>query len=290
MVEQRKDETLGPSPAIDAVERLTKQLMRIAAIVFFVVLTIKLAFASISISFERITIDQLTSLVLALFSILLALAFYFGANDTSQKFYHQMYVFIKDTSSLLGTIQATFAERLDRLGSETGQLSRRLDRFPTDVMEIAWGLRATAAEITENENIARDKVSEIIEQSGLPTDEKERLKEEIVGSKGRAEAGRTRLKQQVDELEEAVVLRSVPENVVAFLKSTVAPDVVLRLRQAGVAGDPTDDQLKAAFREVSRGQSRALILSLREHDLATSSRELTEAGLRVLRSLLSALD
>ncbi|PDZ02664.1 hypothetical protein CON03_27570 [Bacillus cereus] len=63
-------------------------------------------------------VTDFLSIILALFSIGLSVAFYFKSTDQSNKFYDDTVKFTKDTSTILGEIQAGFGEKLTHLSQE----------------------------------------------------------------------------------------------------------------------------------------------------------------------------
>jgi DNA repair exonuclease SbcCD ATPase subunit len=75
----------------------------------------KLAVSDLNFDFSAFDFSQLLSLIMALFSIGLSVAFYFKATDTSNKFYDNTYKFTKEISEILGRIEAGFGERLRHL-------------------------------------------------------------------------------------------------------------------------------------------------------------------------------
>lgn len=128
--------------------------------------------------FKLITnFNELLSLILALFSIALASAFYFKATDTSSQFYDNIYKFTKDIAELLVRIESGFGERLLHIDKTQSNIHDKL--YGKENKEI----EDTEAKIEEKkesiENIIKEKdtiISELIEKSKIDKEEKEKFR------------------------------------------------------------------------------------------------------------------
>lgn len=86
----------------------------------------------------NIDIATIVSIVLALFSIIISMIFYFKASETSNKFYNNSFHFMKEQSVLLGRIEERFGEKLGNverilinaqgIGSSTEQINQKLKK------------------------------------------------------------------------------------------------------------------------------------------------------------------
>ncbi|USL15775.1 hypothetical protein [Bacillus thuringiensis] len=115
---------------------------------FLLTLTKKMLKMNISLG-----VTDFLSIVLALFSIGLSVAFYFKSTDQSNKFYDDTTKFTKDTGMLLGEIKASFGEKLAHLSQENivirnsiegvkGAISQKENRVHTDREELNTVLSA----------------------------------------------------------------------------------------------------------------------------------------------------
>ncbi|MED4063168.1 hypothetical protein [Priestia megaterium] len=75
----------------------------------------------------KFNFNDFLSLILALFSIGLSVAFYFKATDQSDQFYQNSLKLTKDLSVLLGKIEARFGENLRHLEEGNSRLQSKLD-------------------------------------------------------------------------------------------------------------------------------------------------------------------
>ncbi|MGY4556823.1 hypothetical protein COL22_02030 [Bacillus thuringiensis] len=112
-------------------------------------------------------VTDFLSIVLALFSIGLSVAFYFKSTDQSNKFYDDTVKFTKDTSTILGEIKASFGEKLTHLSQENiviknsiegvkGAISQKESRVNEDKEELNTFLEAISLLEREKSNAKPD--------------------------------------------------------------------------------------------------------------------------------------
>lgn len=97
------------------------------AIILFALVAYKIAVSELNFDFSKFQFSDLLSLILAIFSIALSVAFYFKATDTSNKFYNNTFKFTKEISEILGRIEAGFGERLRHLDEGYSGLKDKFD-------------------------------------------------------------------------------------------------------------------------------------------------------------------
>lgn len=270
-------------PITEIAIQISRATAWLALAAFFIVLTIKLAFSAVSFGEINISFDQLLSLIIALFSIGISLAFYFSANETSNKFYHHVYQFMKDTSVDVRSFQSGFTEKLDHIGSHYDEISRRVEGMPA-LLDSVRDMRGLVSGISERGTEERGRLREVIDRLPLADADRAKLSSVVTGSEAAAAAERSELTKRIDDLE-AAALSTVPSELVEYLATRVAPVVAQWLEAAAKSADPTDDDLRAAFQACSSSYSRGLLVQLRREGL-TEGRELTSSGLQFLRSLL----
>jgi hypothetical protein len=122
----------------------------------------KLADGSIKFEFTDFVFSDLLAILLAFFAISLAVAFYFKATDTSNKFYDNTYNFTKDISEKLGRIEERFSEKLGHIEEDYKGIRESVQKFPYITKEE-----------TKKEIVDEQKKLTIIEQ------ERDRLLEEL---------------------------------------------------------------------------------------------------------------
>ncbi len=98
-------------------------------LLFSLALIWRVIFAKIDL--QGFSFNDLLSLLLAVFSVALSVAFYFKANETSNQFYDNTYKFTKDISELLGRIESGFGERLRHLDEGYTNMVERFEKLPS---------------------------------------------------------------------------------------------------------------------------------------------------------------
>ena len=157
---------------------------------------------------SKFDFSDLLSLILALFAVGLAVAFYFKATDTSNKFYDNTYKFTGDVSQILGRIEAGFGERLRHLDEGYGHLAESVQNIPFMLpSEVKGKIEQSEEKAAEVSAEVSKILEEIASKAQLQGVEKEqfltaiRQKEDELG-KLRNEV--STLKTQLRELEEPV--------------------------------------------------------------------------------------
>lgn len=82
---------------------------------FSVVIIAKLLGSSFNIDLSELKFTDVLSLLLALFSMGIAIAFYFKATDTSNEFYDNTYKFSQSMTEILARIESGFGEKLSNI-------------------------------------------------------------------------------------------------------------------------------------------------------------------------------
>lgn len=153
-----------------------------------IILSIKLYQIDLSSLVENIQFSDLLSILLAFFSIGISIAFYFKANDTSNKFYDNTYKFTQNTSEILGRIESGFGERLrtinesyDKLDSNIRSYYGSKDKSKKEEIEKS----------IQNEEGEKEKIiGKLIETSKLSSDELDELRKKLDESNQKLENAR----------------------------------------------------------------------------------------------------
>jgi len=159
-----------------------------------IVLTLVLA-VKIYITPTSFTVDfpTLLSLLLALFSVVLASLFYFKATDTSNTFYDNTYKFTTDVAQLLAKIESGFGERLRHLDEGYSSMRSHIESGPVKHSdEIDKAKKNLESERQELNKVVQERdliIQTLVDRSALDSAEKERVLAE--------------LKTKQDEVEEA---------------------------------------------------------------------------------------
>jgi hypothetical protein len=158
-------------------------LKNLGIFIFMVVLSIKI----FTIDFSKIQVDISTilSLAISFFAIWLSVIFYFKADEASNRFYNETYKFIKDTSIMLGKIEATFGEKLSNVEKS---LDRGHNSFDKEKFEEL---------IKEKENIEKEK-NDLLK-------EKENIKMELLNSQEKIEQFANKISDDIKEKRQIIL-------------------------------------------------------------------------------------
>lgn len=147
----------------------------IVILLFAIVFAIKIY----KIDFSIIQADIITilSFLVSFFAIGLSVIFYFRADEANNRFYHQTYVFIKDTSTLLGRIEATFGTKLDGIKSDFDKywinrdsIGEREDREKDKKIE---------KQLEKELETSKNKISDLLNETKINEKNKKELINEI---------------------------------------------------------------------------------------------------------------
>lgn len=153
-------------------------------VILFGLIAYKIAISDLNFDFSKFEFSDLLSLILAIFSISLSVAFYFKATDTSNKFYDNTYKFTKEISEILGRIEAGFGERLRHLDEGyTGLREKFNGNSVEDKTEV---IEAAKKEIEEEKRKIEKEVEEkneilssLMKRAKLNDQEKEQIKSQL---------------------------------------------------------------------------------------------------------------
>lgn len=196
----------------------------ILGLVILLLISYKIFTNDISISISNIDYTILLSFLLAFFSIVLSMMFYFKSNDSSSQFYDNTYKFTKDISTILGRIEAGFGEKLQNLDKGYSGLLNKMDKNPTSVKDI----EETKIDKKEVEQSLHSEIKErnqiiqnLIEQSQLEQKEKEEIKQSLFGKEKtilKLERELRLLQRRLENQKNNVISEHIPDRLKSFLR------------------------------------------------------------------------
>lgn len=123
--------------------------------------------------------NDVISLLLAFFAILLSYGFYMRSSETSEKFYDNTYNFTKDISETLGRIEERFGEKLTYLGESYTKLHDDVRSLPHSgaeeekrVKELEKELGNKEKEFNTKEEDRKRQIEELIKRAKLSDSER----------------------------------------------------------------------------------------------------------------------
>jgi hypothetical protein len=109
-------------------ESLVKSII-LLAFVFVVLLKFLESPFNFNIDLSKLGFTDVLSLLLALFSIGISVAFYFKATDSSNDFYDNTYKFTQEMSKMLARIDSGFGEKLNNIHEAQGQMGDKINQL-----------------------------------------------------------------------------------------------------------------------------------------------------------------
>lgn len=140
----------------------------------------KLLNAKITLDLSGFSFNDLLALLLALFSVWLAVAFYFKASDTSNQFYDNTYKFTKELSELLGRIEEGFGERLRHLDEGYAGIRDRFERWQDyNSAPTSSEVKHEKDEIRRLEQNYQELIDQLASRAQIAESEKESIKQQL---------------------------------------------------------------------------------------------------------------
>lgn len=281
------DPTATPSTALRKIvlpERLLSwvNIRDIALLALIVILIYKIARADLKFDFSAFSFTDLLALILALFSVWLSVAFYFKADDGSKQFYDNSYRFTKETSELLGRIEAGFGERLRHLDEGYNQMLGRIDRLPTSAIGAKVDQQETVIEQAEEER--RNLFEKLAERAMLAEGEKATLFANLERTNAQLEMAH----QKVAELERH---RRVPASQKAGTSGIAAisnaANAIWRSCPDLEINDLWENNVQSLWIEVLPSLSAERVAFAQENGLVGDDGHLTSHGVDTLAQFLS---
>ena len=241
------------------------------------------------IDLKGFSFNDLLSLLLAVFSVALSVAFYFKANESSNHFYDNTYKFTKDISELLGRIESGFGERLRHLDEGYTNMVERFEKLPSYLVPTVSQVQSGEEEVAAlNQNVAtiierfaskahlaEQEKSDLVSSLSRANEELAEAKKELSILKSRAEADTELLGNMRNRPPESLVLKYVAERMKRMTN----------LR--GMNDSISEDAMAELFEETKRRLPSRTIHDMKVLSLVDEENELTQKGTKGLLRLLS---
>lgn len=120
-------------------------------------------------------------MLLAFFSIFIAIFFYFKADETSNRFYDTSYSFMKDVSVTLGKIEERFGEKLNNLNDKISHISMEKEEKKEELQNV--------------EDERQDVINELLDRAKLDASEKAEYLDRLRKKEDEADALRLQLQR-----------------------------------------------------------------------------------------------
>lgn len=280
------------TPKSDKIQNRNSILKTIIISVFSVLIAYKLAISELNFDFSKFDFSDLLSLILALFSIGLAVTFYFKATDTSNNFYDNTYKFTKDISGILGRIEAGFGEKLKHLDEGYTGL---VDKFSGDSIKVKSDSIEKVKKELEDEKERLEKemdekneiLSQLMTKANLNAHEREEFSkrinakdEEINNLSSELKMLKRRL-MKTEKSRDSDLLRSIPPHLIEILQMFIRRDSdPIMIMEA-----PHEYLMQRLDRPLLERYSEREIHELRAFGVINDEYKFTPMGVELLKSI-----
>ncbi len=251
-------------------------------LILTVVVSIKISLINSENVFKDFNFTDLLSLLLAFFSITISIVFYLKAGETANQFYDNTYKFTQHTSEILGRIESGFGERLRNINESYNRLGEDIRRYSAKDNRVQEEIKNQTENIEKNENVLKDIVNTLFENSKLDEHEKEKLKKDLTQSNKELEEARNKIL----DLEKKIRRSSVP-NLLPGVKRYYKRKLV----EFGFDWDTSIEQVNEALSQyIHRGElPDQFIKDLLNLNIITKDYNLTPYGELLTKDLLKTI-
>jgi len=251
-----------------------------------IVIIWRIALANISLN--GLSFNDLLSLLLAVFSVSLSVAFYFKANETSNQFYHNTYKFTKDISELLGRIESGFGERLRHIEEGTSTMNDKIGKLPGYTGPTVQQVQTEEGEVKRLKSKLNQLIADFANQAHIAENEKiELIKKLSETSEELATAKNTLMMMEKSSNGQDQKLET--RRMVLPL-GIVLGYVSRRMRKSSdmdpIYGFTSIEAVNDSFEAIKGGLRVAVLRDMAAHDLVDQDFHLTELGKHRLKNTL----
>lgn len=246
----------------------------IVIVALIVIISWKLLNSDITINIKEFGFSDLISLILAIFAMSLSIAFYFKANETSNLFYDNVYKFTKDTSEILGRIEAGFGEKLRHIDEGYVGLRNKFDQIPIDIRETENKIEDEEKEIQQIVDDRNKIIADLVEKAKIKDGEKEKLLSEIQRKDEAYSQARKELfmlKRNLDDVE--LENNDIPKRLERYIANLAIDLFGSRCTECDIKKNYNK------FNDILHEDARE---EMREFDLIDKHNELTRKGARFI--------
>lgn len=289
-MEEKKKKEVSESIK-DKIENRESWAKILGTLILLSLISYKFAVSDLNFDFSKFEFSDLLSLILAIFSISLAVAFYFKATDTSNKFYDNTYKFTKEFSEILGRIEAGFGERLRHLDEGYTGLIDKFDgsfnsKNTEEIEKAKEELEEEKEQLHQEVEEKKELLDELMTKAKLEDEEKQEFIQKINQSEQQIEKLNSELRFMTRKLRTAErsreneILHSIPPSLRNRLMSFIASECDLNmLIEAPI------ELLKRRINYNPEKQPESLTFPLRRQGFLDEDLNFTTPGIELLKSL-----
>ncbi len=251
---------------------------------FSFIIALKLVTSSFNINMSDFRFTDLLSLILAIFAMVLSVAFYFKATDTSNDFYNNTFIFTKEISEILGRIEAGFGERLRHLDEGYTKLGDKFENLPFDPIKAEKKVKHEEEEIKKKE-IERDRMlEELAQRAKLEDNEKKALFNKLDMENKELLDAKRELEFLKRRLEDAERSSEHPPSRIPRMRASTKVFLANIVNQMEVF-NATPGEIDARFNSLKEDIPEGIIDDLKHIGFLSPDGELTVRGVQILRNI-----
>ncbi|MEI6040517.1 MAG: hypothetical protein WCP93_04180 [Candidatus Berkelbacteria bacterium] len=251
---------------------------------FLTLFIIKLFSVEFKINIIDFNYSDFISILLAFFSVGLAVAFYLKTTETSNKFYDNTYKFTKDFSEILGRIEVKFSEKLEHIDNASIGISDKIEKlkYPQQPTEASSDNKKIEKEKIDAQKESDKVINDLVDQLGKTSEEKNHLRTKLKNAEEKLiQKSIESLRQKItlESLRDKFEINNLPNQIVKFTATQIIPILgheALRL--------PTQ-ALNDKFQSIKNRLPKAYIADLQLHKLIDKEDNLTNKGYLFIKEL-----
>ena len=283
--------------ALDGLRRLTGDGLKVAVVIVLAVVAWRLAWAGFSVDLSKFDFSDLLAMILALFAIAMAVAFYFKTTDSSNQFYDNIYNFTQKTSEILGRIEERFGERLKHLDEGYFKMQSRFDSFSKSPNELLHKGKETAGQeevekgkLREANEEMQKLMNELYEKAKMQETQREEFNARLQQLTRERAAAQERIKEMEADRDRMQMQLSRVEHDMMLGMEGLPPDVIEHLlhhpeMRELIMTDASPEILRRHSRRFFMDLPDEITKRLREAGVVDPRGQITPAGALMLRSL-----
>lgn len=250
-----------------------------------IVVAVKLWQADFNQVFSGFNFSDLLSLFLALFSITLAVLFYFKATETSNVFYDNTYRFTKDVSEILGRVESGFGERLKHLDEGYSGLKSAVENIPYDKEKAQKEIKEEEEQVEKVENERNQIIEDLAKRASLEEAEKSNLFERLEKQYKELSSAKKELHFMRRRMSNAERLPSELQHQLPNSVRRILSEIIINSLDFEILFDAPTRILNRHLSGVLDNLPGSMIETLSEFHIIDRKSNLTDLGRDVLRSM-----
>ena len=283
--------------SISHIKSLSSGAIRLSLIILFAVVAWRVAWSQFSLDLSKFDFSDLLAMILAIFAIGMSVAFYFKSTDSSNQFYDNIYNFTQKTSEILGRIEERFGERLKHLDEGYGRIQSRFDGVSKTPDEIKKEVKETEGKEEEEKqkleqtNKALQKMMEqLTQRAKLQDQEKKEFYQEmerLTAEKDHAQARIREIEEDRDKMQhQLLMLERDMERGLHEMRNPILEEVFhhSEIRHL-IRQDAPTRIIQKQSRKFFEHFPEEIIKELQEEGIVNKQREITAAGLMMIRAM-----